>query len=790
MKKLFLLATLIMSIGFSFGQNVPQGMKYQAVARNTSGNIIANQPISIKINLVTQQGSNVTQHYSELHTVTTNQLGLFSLTIGEGKTEAGAFSSIPWSTSDIWMQVAIKDKSDYVIISNSKLLTVPFAFHSQTANTLTGNQNQGAVTGSAINNNNGITDCSCKEGVASIKVLYLGGGPVDIKVYEDKDLKRLIISLIQVNNRDIVTITAAGNKKLSDELYFKTSNNLFPVLHMPNRCNDATIGETYGNYTVMARTDFKSGATCSVCDIQQDWKVGGNVLEEMCNRLGTKNKTDVVVITDNTERMRVKTDGDIDIKKNVSIEGSLNVTGATTLNNSFAVIKNAPEFVASITNTNDGEGDGLNIKLGKAKSVYSPPALPTLDEGTFEDMKNLLSCEYDGNKATLLGNIVLNGLTNTGLAIGGLAVAVGNIIIKQINDGLELPFKIGPFSTPEIFMWGRTEIFPGIDLDFLGEIDPIYIPGLTIPSVPVIPEEITVMPKLPEISIPGLPSFDFNDLSFWSIPSICLSDDAGSTPMNNTNEFIRFTDKNDKKMGSVRGVSLNDFAKNYLNPIFLFKLRGAITSSTVDKFHARYHFQAEIFKVIQDYATLGVEYSSGNGDYAEWLPRIDKSETINAGDIVGVVSGKITKNLKDAEQVMVVSSNPIILGNIPAEGKHYEGNNIAFMGQVPVKIVGPVSTGDYIIGKSNTPGYGIAKHPNKMSIEDFKNAVGRSWVTDVNDGPKMVNTVVGIHNNSFINIVKDLKQKTDENDARLKAIENRLNMPVLIKNKLSKQPLK
>lgn len=209
-------------------------------------------------------------------------------------------------------------------------------------------------------------------------------------------------------------------------------------------------------------------------------------------------------------------------------------------------------------------------------------------------------------------------------------------------------------------------------------------------------------------------------------------------------------------------------------------------SSKIDKLHAQYHFKNEITAALKDYSTLGVEYSSGNGDYAEWLQRIDKSELINAGDIVGITGGKITKDLKDAEQVMVVSSNPIILGNFPAEGKNNQGNNVAFMGQVPVKIIGPVVSGDFIVGQSSTPGYGVAKHLNQMSIEDYKLAVGRSWETDESEGPKMINTVVGVHNGSFLNMVKDLKKKTDENERRLKAIEAKLNITVPFKKMIPK----
>jgi hypothetical protein len=247
--------------------------------------------------------------------------------------------------------------------------------------------------------------------------------------------------------------------------------------------------------------------------------------------------------------------------------------------------------------------------------------------------------------------------------------------------------------------------------------------------------------------------------------------------LNNANEFIRFTDKNDAKVGAIKAESVSDWATNYLfNPAYLFKLRGALTSSTVDKFHAKYHFKNEISTAITAFTKLGVEYSSGNGDYAEWLQRMDPKELITPGDIVAVIGGKITKNLQGAEQVMVVSHSPIVLGNLPSENSNfqYQGNSIAFMGQVPVKITGPVTTGDFILGQSSTPGYGIAKHPNDMTIGDFKLAVGRSWENDLSDEPKMVNTLVGIVNGDYLKILNEFKNKFEDAEAKRKETEARL----------------
>jgi hypothetical protein len=90
--------------------------------------------------------------------------------------------------------------------------------------------------------------------------------------------------------------------------------------------------------------------------------------------------------------------------------------------------------------------------------------------------------------------------------------------------------------------------------------------------------------------------------------------------------------------------------------------------------------------------------------------------------------------------------------------------------------MGAVQPGDYIVAKGEVPGFGIAVHPKDMIIDDFKLAVGRSWEQNKNAGPKMVNTVVGVHNNDFLNILKTYKEKFDKTDERLKVIEEKLNI--------------
>jgi hypothetical protein len=437
----------------------------------------------------------------------------------------------------------------------------------------------------------------------------------------------------------------------------------------------------------------------------------------------------------------------------------------------FHVKYNASSFVAKIENTNYGNGDGLKIKLGKARANNGLPTIPYqgLTSGQIAELKNLIDCDYSGNKLNLLTNIVQEGIEEDIQTQGAMAVSVGNLVIDFINEELNLPLN-----SPDKTIVGRITVFPefGYSKRILGRKV-----GFTIGEKKIGPyklPEFEMIPEIPEIDLSslGIDEIDINNLGFWGVPNICM-DDVVENPLNHNNEFIRFTDFEDVRMGAIRAQSVEDWVLNTLTPYFFFSLRGALTS-TLDKKHARYHFKDKIMQAISSYPNIGVEYSSGNGDYAEWLERINPDETISAGDIVAVKGGKITKDLHNAEQVMAVSMHPIVLGNTPPDGKTHLGNNIAFMGQVPVKITGAVNSGDFIVANSEIPGYGLAISQEDMTIEDFKHCVGRAWETNPNKGPKKINTVVGVHNGDYINILKGYEQKFRETETRLESIEAKI----------------
>ena len=58
-----------------YGQFVPKGMNYQAVARDLNGQIMSGKGIGLKIYLFSRQDQSRVNHYTEFHEVFTDSMG-------------------------------------------------------------------------------------------------------------------------------------------------------------------------------------------------------------------------------------------------------------------------------------------------------------------------------------------------------------------------------------------------------------------------------------------------------------------------------------------------------------------------------------------------------------------------------------------------------------------------------------------------------------------------------------------------------------------------------------------
>ncbi|SHL99128.1 hypothetical protein [Flavobacterium xanthum] len=475
-----------------------------------------------------------------------------------------------------------------------------------------------------------------------------------------------------------------------------------------------------------------------------------------------------------------------------SLKSTLTVDGAMQVNNSFTVTGPAvfndlgvrtlnvksdnSAFVATFENQNGGNGDGLLIKLGRTHGAWNG--------SSYLNIENPLVNAFDGQINTVKGWLnggsfspiqLLNLMPATFIA--GAMAQITNSITSSINDGLNLPIGFDAVVVPKTLILPEVEIFPGITMPpGIPDIPKVRTPKVELPSFEILPAIPNLIPRIPNIPTDGLPN-----LSIPEIPSQVVTNS-----LTKENQYVTFQDKEGRTTGTIRAQSTKDFRDNtILDNVYVLNVVASFTG--IDLLGGIASGSAQISNLTDRFNKLGVEYSSGNGDYAEWLERIDQNEYLSAGDIVAVKGGKITRDLSNAEQIMAVSHHPIILGNTPEKGKSFMGNDIAFMGQVPVKVMGSVQSGDYIVANSKIKGYGIAIHPDKMKAEDHVLAVGRAWDNMPNEGPKMVNTVVGVHNGDWAKIITKIEEKQklyedkfDKIEATMKILDKKADNLLLI----------
>ena len=117
---------------------VPEKMSYQAVVRNGDNQLVTNQAIGMQISIL-EGSSTGTPVYVETHATTTNGNGLVTLEIGSGLIVSGNFSAIDWAHGMYYIKAETdpEGNANYTITGTSQLLSVPYALHAKTADSVT-----------------------------------------------------------------------------------------------------------------------------------------------------------------------------------------------------------------------------------------------------------------------------------------------------------------------------------------------------------------------------------------------------------------------------------------------------------------------------------------------------------------------------------------------------------------------------------------------------------------------------------------------------------------------------
>jgi hypothetical protein len=139
MKKIIYILTIL---AFGYSQAQPQKVNYQAVALTANGQPVKNQAIKLRLSILDSSATG-TVLYTETHQSTTDGAGQFSLFLGGGNATLGTFSNIAWSNGKdkfLKAEADVTGGTNYVLMGTSKIVSVPYALHANSASYLINNQ--------------------------------------------------------------------------------------------------------------------------------------------------------------------------------------------------------------------------------------------------------------------------------------------------------------------------------------------------------------------------------------------------------------------------------------------------------------------------------------------------------------------------------------------------------------------------------------------------------------------------------------------------------------------------
>eukprot|EP01043_Picozoa_sp_COSAG02_P027174 COSAG02_NODE_1589_length_11792_cov_203.500898_9_plen_717_part_00 len=107
----------------------------------------------------------------------------------------------------------------------------------------------------------------------------------------------------------------------------------------------------------------------------------------------------------------------------------------------------------------------------------------------------------------------------------------------------------------------------------------------------------------------------------------------------------------------------------------------------------------------------GLKFTTAAGDFAEWHELSDHAETLEAGDVVGIRRGKVSRRTARAAMVGVVTDKAAVVGSWSrwtGSSTKRTGAEIAYCGRVPVRVRGPVQEGEVLVSSGREDGLAVA----------------------------------------------------------------------------------
>ncbi len=715
--------------------NQTLGFNYQAVIRSDQGKILKNQEVDLKIQLL-QHVENEEVIYEEYHRLKSDDLGIVNTVIGRGENRSGSFDDIPWKSQNIWVNILIDEDLDGIYSENNyaQLLAVPYAMYARQAASLdreggTRNDIPDTIRGSKywqlIGNH-------IKESMDNT----LGTtNEVDL-VFITSDIERGKISA-EGDVQFLQDLTVGGTIDVEDIAYFHSTIEVFGDIQLSGNITGESNAYFYENLTVALDVFIESNLyVTGNSELFGDLDVlkGDATLHQNLEVKGLS-------LFSNETNSMTKDDGSIVIEGGVGLEKNLNMGGNLSQDDPSDEVRIGKTLITNETQALDKDSGALVVEGGV---------------GVEKDL-------WVGGDLNVVGD-----LKGSGLVIDGKRNGPDDewdsypVQVTGINQGIAVRTLEPPDSDNNFIT------FFDENSEAVGRIE-----GQTKIDI-LQSEEYIIETTFQAAAIAS---------SLGSFASQAASDanlalDVGGVVVDFANHLLTIVGAG---FGAVEGgaglgdlicviaIAVIDLAYSTI------QLAGGIAGNfidfTVTAFDATVNIGSIIAYQTQIFRNSGSTFSSGSADYAEWLPKMNPEDTFKPGDVVGIRSGKITKNISDAEKLMVISSDPIVLGNMPLKSEEHLYERVAFMGQVPVKVNGPVQSGDYLIADDQGQGFSKAISPEDISVDLVDKIIGVSWGSSELHGINYVNTAIGLEHNGMVPVLKNQVNELDKIKTELEEVK-------------------
>lgn len=280
----FKLAFILILFSFVLESNAqtPGGgfLRYQSVARNSAGFIIASQPLSVKIGIY----SSTILYWEETQAVVTDQNGLFVINVGSGATTgAGALSSfslINWAASLYSIRISsdYTGGSTYELMGQSDLMSVPYSFNSIKTNRI---------------ENLYLNDLADVNTTANSIGYLLKWDGVEWKPLKD-------------NDSDTVNFAYNSFSSLYSDTasYSYVSGGWADTVIFSNESSSSIFSNNSTNSVNSESSVYSDTADYSLNTNLFNWTKIGNSLMSSTKFIGTTDSSDLVFRTSNIEKMR------------------------------------------------------------------------------------------------------------------------------------------------------------------------------------------------------------------------------------------------------------------------------------------------------------------------------------------------------------------------------------------------------------------------------------------------------------------------------------------------------